>query len=170
MMYKLLGASLIIVGSGIVGYLMVASHKREAESLKEFVSILEYMSCLLQYQSTPLPEICRQINDQFPGNNGKVFLLLAQELDSQISPDVQRCMHAVLSNIKDVSKSTYDALMLLGNNLGHFGIDGQLRGIASVRADCEEKLKLITENQDVRLRTYQTVSLCAGAAIAIIFI
>lgn len=169
MTYKLLGALLIISGCGIIGHLRVKSHKNEVAALKKLIAILEYMSCMLEYQPIPLPEIFRQIDKQFIGND-HVFSHLADELDSQISPDIQRCMRVVLSKIRDIPKLTLDALLMLGDNLGHFDLAGQLKGIHAVRMECEEKLKKITDNQEARLRTYQTLSLCAGAAIAIIFI
>lgn len=170
MTIKLFGALLIIAGCGSIGFLMAAAHRKEANTLCQLISVLEYMECALQYHLLPLPDICRQIDKNCSGSIRKVFTLLADELDSQIAPNVQNCMDAALSKSKDIPKLTYDALTSLGGSLGHFGLDGQLKGIAAVRGDCEEKLKKYTENQETRLRTYQTLALCAGAAIAILFI
>lgn len=170
MTLKLFGAILIIAGCGSFGFLMAAAHRKEANTLSQLISVLEYMENILQYHMLPLPDICRQIDSNCSGNIRRVFMLLAEELDRQIAPNVQNCMDAALSKSKDIPKLTYDALISLGSSLGHFGLEGQLKGIAAVRADCEDKLKMYTENQEMRLRTYQTLALCAGAAIAILFI
>ena len=169
-MLKLFGSLLIIAGCGSVGFYKVVIHKREVESLKQFISILDFISSTLIYQQTSLPEICRQIGSRFTGKIPIVFSCFADELDNQISPDIRSCMEAALYKQKDIPKLTGNALKMLGGNLGHFGLDGQLRGIEEIRLDCIQTLQEYTENQDARLRTYQTLSLCAGAAIAILFI
>ena len=63
-----------------------------------------------------------------------------------------------------------DALILLGRWLGRFDLDGQLKGLDAVRQECRRHLEELNNNREVRLRSYQTLGLCAGAAIAILFI
>jgi hypothetical protein len=58
----------------------------------------------------------------------------------------------------------------LGQSLGRFDLNGQLLGIAAVRNTCRSKLQQFEKNKEVRLRSYQTLGLCAGAALAILFI
>jgi len=54
--------------------------------------------------------------------------------------------------------------------LGRFDLPGQLEGIQAVRKRCEESLESIRKNRNERLRSYQTLGVCAGAALAIILI
>lgn len=169
-MFKLFGALLIIAGCGSFGFILVAAHRTEVKTLTLLISILEYMECSLQQHMLPLAEICREIDRKFSGKIRRIFASLADELDSQIAPNVQTCMDVVLFKSRDIPKLTYDALVSLGKNLGEFGLDGQLRGLAAVRAECNEKLKGYTKNQDSRLRTYQTLAICAGVAVAILIV
>lgn len=169
-MFKLIGALLIIASCGSVGFLLVATHRKEVNALEQLIRILEYLECSLQHRMLPLAELFKEIDRKFTGNVRKVFSLLAEELDNQIAPNVQTCMDAALSRSKDIPKLTYGALITLGKSLGDFDLDGQLKGIAAVHAECEEKLKSYTNNQDSRLRTYQTLAICAGLAIAILFV
>ena len=55
-------------------------------------------------------------------------------------------------------------------NLGKFDMSGQLRGLENARNVCRENLELLMYNKDRRLRSYQTLGLCAGAAVAILFV
>lgn len=170
MSLKLIGAVMIILGCGGFGFLIAAAHRREVKSLRQLISVLDYMECELQYRLTPLPELCRQAATESIGFLKQVFLSLANELEDQISPDVERCMLAALSGIKDIPRLTLHSLELLGRSLGRFDIQGQLMGLESVRSECRQHLDMLLKNQGVRLRSYKTLGLCAGAAIAILFI
>ena len=169
MSLKLIGAVLIIVGCGGFGFMIASAHRKEERGLRQLMGALDFMECELQYRSTALPELCRQTAAECGGSLGRVFLNIAAELEDQISPDVQRCMKAALSNTKDIPKLTLEALQMLGSSLGRFDMEGQLKGLEGVRKECRRYLEKITGDKDVRLRSYQTLWLCAGAAIVIIF-
>lgn len=170
MSIKVIGAIMVIAGCGGFGFKLAASHLREEKTLRQLVSILDYMECELQYRLTPLPMLCRQAAAESSGVICQAFLALALELEDQISPDVERCMNAALCQLKDIPRLSQTAMELLGRSLGRFDIEGQLKGLEAVRQDCRRKLDILSKNREVRLRSYQTLGLCAGAAIAILFI
>lgn len=170
MNFKVLGALLVIAGCGGFGFALAAGHRREERTLRQLVNVLDYMECELQYHLTPLPELCRQAGRESGGVIRSLMLSLARELEDQISPDVASCMLAALSRTKDIPKLTYRCLKALGRTLGRFDLTGQLRGLDAVRAACRKELEDLSRNRDVRLRSYQTLGLCAGAALAILFI
>jgi stage III sporulation protein AB len=168
--YKWIGAILIIAGCGAIGFSLAASHRREERTLRQFLSLLDYMECELQYHLTPLPELCRQASEQNQGIAGKWMLTLSQELAAQISPDVKSCVIASLIAHPEMPKHTRDAMLLFGSTLGRFGISGQVQELEAVRDFCRRELDMLGENRDLRLRGYQTLGLCAGAALAILFV
>lgn len=170
MSYKVLGALLVIAGCGGFGFALAANHRREERTLRQLVNVLDFMECELQYHLTPLPELCRQAGRESSGVIRGVMLALARELEDQISPDVASCMLAALSKTGEIPKLTYRCLRALGRSLGRFDLTGQLRGLEAVRATCRKELEDLAKNRDVRLRSYQTLGLCAGAALAILFI
>ena len=61
-------------------------------------------------------------------------------------------------------------LQLLGKTLGRFDLQGQLSGIASVKQLCKRDLDGLQNNQELRLRSYRTLGICAGVALVILFI
>ena len=82
---------------------------------------------------------------------------------------------AKLSENEDMAKFTmmYDGLHC--SEYGHSKYlewisEALLQSIEALRELTESQLKEHNENQDVRIRSYQTLGLCAGAAIAILFI
>lgn len=170
MTYKILGMVLIIVGCGGAGFSMAANHRMEEKSLRQLVGILDYMECELQYRLTTLPELCRNASKEFCGVPGKILYELSNEIESQIAPDVACCMQAVLGRNKRISPITMEILEQLGMSIGRFDLEGQLKGLNAVRNECKRNIDALSNNKEVRLRNYQTLGLCAGAALAILLI
>lgn len=169
-MLKWIGALLIIIGSGSVGFAMSAAHRREEHNLRQLISALDFMQCELQYRLTALPDLCRITAGQCSGSLRTVFQTLANELEDQISPDVFHCMNAALAKAPNIPKQTGEVLRILGRTLGRFNLDGQILGLENARHNCRTMLENLSMNRDVRLRSYQTLSLCTGAALAILFL
>jgi stage III sporulation protein AB len=119
---------------------------------------------------TPLPELCRRTADRTHGSVSGVFLKLSEELERQIAPDAACCMLAALAKTLDVPPKMEAFLTQLGLMLGQFDLQGQLQGIQGLKESCELARKGMDQNRPQRLRSYQTLGLCAGAAIAILFI
>ncbi len=170
MIIKLIGAGLILLGCGALGVLIIASHKREERFMLDLVRILEFMECELQYRATPLPDLCRQAAAEVGGTLCKVFTELAHELEAQVSPEVNQCLKTVISNNRGLSDYAAQALNLVGSTLGRFDLEGQVKGLRSAQIQCNRFLQHLTEKKDVHLRSCQTIWLCAGAALVIIFI
>jgi stage III sporulation protein AB len=170
MIVKVLGAALVTCACGGFGMMIAMAHKKETVSLRSFLSALDTLECELQYRYASLPDLCRTTAQTCKGVIKAVLLELAYELDKQVSPDVEKCMLVALSHTPQVPKLTENAFMLFGQSLGRFDLEGQLKGLQSVRAECKRILEIHTCDQDKRLRCYQTLGICAGAALAILFV
>lgn len=170
MVLKLFGGIFVICGCGAFGFLMASAHKREAKCLQQLICALDFMACELQYRLTPLPSLCRQAASESTGVIRQVLTAFTQELEDQISPDVSKCMQSSLAKSKDLPPITRECFLTLGQTLGRFDLEGQLRGLESVRQMSRSKLEGLESNKEVRLRSYQTLGLCAGAALAILLI
>lgn len=170
MILKIIGAICIVLSSFGFGMMTIALHKKEVRYLKNLIFALQFMQCELQYRMPSLPELCRRTAAECEGGLQKVFLKLTDELEDQISPDVHICMNAVLSHTKDLPAQTSQCLALLGENLGRFDLQGQILSLESVQNECRERMNKLTGNADVRLRSYQTLGLCCGAALVILLI
>ena len=167
---KWVGAIFILVECGGFALKIVTAHLHEERTLRQLIRLLDYMSSELQYRLTPLPELCRQVAAEGSGILSSVFLQLARELEDQITPDVYRCMLAAIAKIKTIPGKTKTELELLGKSLGRFDLQGQIKGLDTVRINCRQTLDSLNQNRDTRLRGYQTLALCAGAALVILFI
>lgn len=168
-MWKWMGAMLVIAGCGSVGFKMAWVHKREERLLRELKSAMDFMVCELQYRLTPLPNLCKLAGKNQKNLVGEMFLRLSWELEQQILPDVEYCMNQALKG-GELPKRVLEGFRILGKNLGRFDLQGQLKGMEMVRDYCDRELENMGRNQEERLRSYQTLGLCAGAALAILFV
>lgn len=167
--YKWFGAVLIIAGCGGFGFSLCAAHRREEGNLRSVMRILDFMTSELHFHGTPLPELCHGAARVCPNGVGRVFSRLARELETCAAPEVSACMDAALEGTALPPKAL-DTLHLLGISLGRFDLDGQLKGLEEARSTCRRHLDALSSDRDARLRNYQTLSLCAGAALAILLI
>lgn len=167
---KLIGAVFIVAGCILSGSAFSFSYKKEEKLLYDLAHALDYMSCDLEYRMSPLSDLCKKTSQQCDGVICDVFANLSAELEQQIAPDAKRCMDAVLDKTHNIPSSCKTILQELGVSLGQFGIDGQLRGLENVRNMCNMKALSFTQNKDSKIRTYQTLGICGGAAITILLI
>lgn len=170
MTLRLVGALCTVLGCGGIGFAFASTYKKEERSLHQFLNVLYYLSCELQYRMTPLPQLCRQASLECSGTLRAIFTSYADELDMQLRADAELCMKAVLSKVSDVPQTTADFLLLLGHSLGRFDLEGQLNELEHLQQECRERLSQMTEGKKARLRIYQTLGLCAGAALAILLL
>jgi stage III sporulation protein AB len=155
---------------GWFGFAMVLSHKREEAGLNGLICALDYFQCELQYRLTPLPDLCYQIAHTRKDMVGQIFGKLAEKLESGENADVSNCLRQIRRESSDLTPAVSNALELLGSTLGCFDLPGQISGIEAVRAHCRRELDALQKDRAERLRSYQTLGLCAGAALVIIFI
>ena len=170
MTVKLIGAALVFTGCGGFGFAMASAHRREEQLLCQLRIALEFMEGDLSCRLTPLPQLCAAAANAVTGPVHTFFRSLAQELDAQIAPDAACCVRAVTERMPEFSGEVLSQLLELGNSLGQFDLPGQLRGLRSAQNRCDRRLEALRSNRDSRLRSYQTLGLCAGAALAILFL
>ena len=168
-MMRILGACCIAAGCTGFGFSMAAASRREEAELRRLIGALEYMSCELSYRMTPLPALCRGAAEESGGLVREFLLELARELEKQTAPEVRFCVWEVLQRLQ-LSGVLERQLRELGATLGRFDLPGQLRGLESALRSAEEALRAVRDGAPERRRSYQTLGLCAGAAMAILFL
>ena len=167
MALRFIGATFVIIACAAIGFKQATDLRREIKTLADMVDVLNFMERELSYRLTPLPKLCRLSSEQ--GKSFKTLLIcLAEELESQISTDVASCMNAAICRNTGFADSIVTCLQELGSSFGKFDLEGQLNGIDSVRQKCINRLDELEKDKDIRIRNYQTLGLCAGAALAIV--
>ena len=168
-MLRLMGAGCIMAGSGAFGFAMAAASRREERQLRQLLGALEFFSCELSYRLTSLPNLCRGAAEGRGGAVAEFFQRLAAELEKQAEPDAQSCVRSILTRM-ELPASVRRILGELGQTLGRFDLPGQLRGLELAIRETEQALRIIREGAPERRRSWQTLGLCVGAALAILFV
>ena len=163
-----IGALLILIACSSCGFSIAAGKRKEEKLLCQLLQTLQFMEAELRYRLTPLPDLCRMAAGETRGTLRILFLNLYRELNWQKMPDAGSCMAAAIQRTGDLPSTVRRPLAQLGQTLGRFDLEGQLQGIQSVEKRCEHSLESIRNNRDARLRSYQTLGVCTGAALAIL--
>lgn len=169
-MLKILGAVFIIAGCGGVGLGMCQNQRRIQRSMEQLAASLEWMAWELGYRMPPLSELCRGGAAVSRGSVSRVLERLAQELDAQLTPDASACMAAALEAVPRLPARTAGYFAHLGRSLGRFDLQGQVSELENTAARIRRELEAMGRNWELRLRNYQTLGLCAGAALVILFL
>ena len=100
----------------------------------------------------------------------RVLNYMEWELEWQTSPDAASCMTAALKRSHELPRRVRGIMKQLGHTLGRFDLPGQKQGLEEVKEACRMELEALGKNRETRLRSYGTLGLCAGAALAILFL
>ena len=167
---KWFGAAMVFLACGGFGFSIAASYRREIMVLRQLEYMINLMESELSYRLTPLPDLCKKVGKNVGGLPRRVLEGLARELERQICPDVSSCMHSVLAQTEYLPRSAERIFTRLSTSLGEYDLPGQLKGLESVRQNCTRMLLRMDDHREQRLRGYQTLGICAGVALVIIFI
>lgn len=169
-MIKLLGAVLIIAGCAGVSYCICRNHRLAERMMTQLVGCLEWMTWELNDRMPPLNMLCRGAAQVGKNGVGRVFDRLAQELEAQITPNVAACMGAALAAEPSMPEPVKNRLQELGRDLGKFDLQSQVAALETVCARCRRDAQELGRNRQLRLRNCQTLGLCAGVALVILFL
>ena len=170
MYIKLIGGMLIIAGCGGYGLLLAYNHRKEVASLHQLAEAMQFMMCELEFRMTPLPELCRFSAGHTKGALRSFFLCLAGKLDEQLAPDVTNCVEMALMETNGLTGYAAAQLRGMGQTLGRFDLEGQIISFRQCKESCLAQLETLEHQQAQRLRSYQTLGFCAGAALAILLL
>lgn len=169
MSYQIIGAIMIFSGCGAFGFSLASSYAKKKNMFNQLLRILQLTESELQYKLSPLPELFRHASEDIRGPLKNVFLNFSRELDWHSAPDAYSCMKNAIKITPNLPIEIRKILNQLGHTLGRFDLQGQLQGIQAVKQVCNVELKRISDESVVRVRSYQTLGLCTGAALAILF-
>ena len=166
-MIRLLGAILIVTGCGTIGFIIANRVLYEISATKNLISIMEYWKNSLSFHHTTLPDLCKVAHSMDSTVIGEFFGLLGEQFDKQGMGNAASCIESALSISSDVPSHCRKLIEQLGRGLGEFDLNSQTRMLDFVLEEANITLQSLSENLIVRLRSYRTLGICTGFAIAI---
>ena len=170
MYVRWIGALLIFASCGSVGFLKSGQFRTEERYIRDFIRILDHMTCELEYHLSPLPQICESACKMTFGCLQEIFHRLSLALEEQTASNVECCMHDVILQVQSVPNTLQDLLLVFAKSLGRYDLDGQLLQISAVREDARFLMDKIRSEGKERIRNYQTLGICAGLGLAILLL
>lgn len=167
---KILGAVVIIITCGGIGFHMSKIYSLQEQQLDELIQAFEYIKCELQYRLTPLAVQFQQCSTITSGSISAFFSLMTSELEAQISPNAKYCLTAALNRSTGLTSAAVQVLSYFGKTLGAFDFQGQLSCVNQTIVFSQEILNRLKHNHTAKTRNYQTLGLCTGAALVVLFI
>ena len=167
---KWIGALLIIAGCAGIGFSMAMNCRRELKALEDLSCALSHIASELEFRQAPLPDIFLKIGQIGDGCVYSLFSVLGEALNRQVAPDAGCCLDVVLRNGQQIPTMTACILKEFGIGLGQYDVGGQLRQISVVKDRCDREMDLLSNQKEERIRRYQTLGICTGAAIAILLL
>ncbi len=166
---KWLGALLIVLGCSGCGFLMGEAYRREERLLRQLQESITWLQWELRCHGSDLPGMFYRAAERTDGPLKVLFQSVSRCLSDRVAPNARVCMETALQE-ENLPEKTKQIAMLLGGSLGEFDLEGQLGQLETVRMECSRLLEEHTRSRDSRIRSYQTLGICGGLALAILLL
>jgi len=167
---RFLGAGLILIGCFGFGARLACSYSKNERAIRQLMRGLSIMDRELRFKLSPLSELCRTASQEMSGISGRVMNAFVFQLESRTMPDACSCMRYVLSQVYIPEHRTRELFVLLGQTLGRYDLDGQLSGLSELKIACADSLEGLRSRRKEYLRCHQTLFVCAGVSMIILFL
>lgn len=159
---------MILLATTVFGFRIALAQKKEMHSVRELIHAVNFMECELEYRLTPLPDLLYSASQSCKGPVSQFLIEASKELDKQSSSNIMQCLQFAADRTNNLTPFCFEMIMRLGGSLGCFGLAGQLDGLKAVRLQCEQALEKMAIEREKHLRYYETLGVCAGAALVIL--
>ena len=171
-MIKLLGTAMILLGSGSAGFGFARTVRIQLRQLNALLAALEVMKSEIEYRLTPLPEMFSALGEGTEPVTAEFFRSCAalMQADRELPPPL------VLGRAMDQtpglrwSARTRETVRNLAFSLGKFDLGGQVRAIELAQERLRAELAEAQAGSRARCRSYETIGICAGLALAVILL
>lgn len=169
-MLKTVGILLVILGASCTGGVMAAQVYRTLSLARRLLPTLELMKSEIAYRRTPLPELMERFSTWNGGILSELFAILSRELGLRQEASVYAIMKKALSlpEMVTIPQSVRRILLNLAAALGQFDAGSQLRAMDLAIMETRALIEQLETEQKSRVRSYCTLGVCAGLALAIL--
>ena len=167
-MLKMLGAACVIFSASAVGFGFSGNVRRQCAQLTALIEALTYLKSEMLYRRTPLPQALGMLAEHSADAAvGGLFAKAAEKLEESCTLSVHAAFRAALGMADGLvlSAQTRQALLSLSLSLGQ-----QERALELASERLSAQLRLLEQGRSARCRSYATIGICAGMALAVILL
>lgn len=171
-MLKILGMIFVVASSAAVGFGFAAGVRAQAVQLQQLISALEYMKNEISYRLTPLPELFSLLSSPEGKPISTFFACCAQSMQQSPAASVQGVFLDAMQKTPQLAlpQAARQTLLELSLSLGKFDTAGQMSAITLASDRLRQQLQALEARRLERCRSYETIGVCAGLALAVILL
>ena len=171
-MIKVLGVLLVTVGTAGAGFGFARAVRGQIRQMVALIAALEYLKSEMEYRLTPLPELFAELAQGEEAAAAAFFGRCAGSMREDRSASPQVVFRGAMEQTKELqwSRRTREAMMNLAFSLGRFDLGGQRRAIELAQERIGQELQEVQAGSRARCRSYETIGICAGLAVAVILL
>ena len=170
-MVKMIGAGLVMAGTGGLGWLAVKRLSERAEILLALQGAMAYLEEEVSFRLTPLPILFAYLSENRPGTVGAFFRLVLDGLgraeDGSLRPAWSRAVREGFPTLRFEERQVLEEL---GEVLGHYDAKTQANAL---KLTGERLAKLYIRAQEERARlgkVYLALGVAAGLVTVLVLI
>ena len=164
------GAILVIAAGSLCGFSMARSYSALEQGLRQLVVGLEIMHCQIQYRLTTVPELCRILSAACTGTVAQVFSDLEAALEQEDACRLPLSMAEALRQNPELPEPCVRSFRRIGQMLGQMDLQSQLKSIELETERLRGTLRQVAEERPGRVKSYRTLGIGCGVALAIVLL
>ena len=171
-MIRLFGASLVVLAASAAGFGFAKNVRLQCAQLDALSWALETMAGEMSARLTPLPEIFLLLGSGAQKDVSLFFKTAAMALTTPPGctvPVAFKRGFAAAMNFRP-GEQAVQALYALSAGLGRFTLERQLAAIEQAKTAVTMELLSLQAQKQARCRSYGTIGVCAGLALAVILL
>ena len=171
-MIRLFGASLVVLAASAAGFGFAKNVRLQCAQLDALSWALETMASEMSARLTPLPEIFLLLGSGAQKDVSLFFKTAAMALTTPPGctvPVAFKRGFAAAMNFRP-GEQAVQALYALSAGLGRFTLERQLAAIEQAKTAVTMELLSLQAQKQARCRSYGTIGVCAGLALAVILL
>ena len=171
-MLKMIGIVMVIFGASGTGFSMAWRIRHTTAVMQQLRNSLSQLRNEISYRKTPLPELLRLLAVSSRGEVAALWNLVADGVYRRQEDSFGKIMRSSLNTVDAAAFSGpgRQILQVLGDGMGTYDVEGQVRAITLAETRLQDLLNQTQAEQSGRMRSYCTLGVCAGLAIAILAI
>lgn len=171
-MIRLLGVGFVALAAGAVGFGFARNVKLQCTQLDALVWALETMQGEMSARLTPLPELFLLLGSSGQKDVSLFFRTAGMALTTPPGctvPVAFKRGFAASANFRP-GEQAVQALYALASGLGRLELERQLAAIEQAKGAVTRELLSVQAQKQARVRSYGTIGVCAGLALAVILL
>ncbi|GKX31919.1 hypothetical protein SH1V18_43990 [Vallitalea longa] len=173
MIIKILGATLILMSSSLIGFYYSKSYIRRSEDLRTFKKALILLRGEINYSLSPMPEALEDISKRFDHEISDFFRSIAEELKLNLGKSLTEVWK---KKAEEILKRTYlnpidiKNIMIFSENIGYLDKEMQTNNINLLLEQINEEIKTSIENDNKYNKLYRSLGVLGGILVIVLFI